>query len=188
MRELTVRLRFTSPCLGNCKERDGSGRFVFLRSPSGHVTFLAPWHHANMRLAAQLLGKHQDEVGKIFWDINIDARVRHDRWYKLYYQSKEGNRQRFSQHEAFFPGQIISINCVVPTPINDEDFWRLMSKAGQYKGLSPWKPGEYGFFEVVSIRPRRAPQAEEETIRELLAEPTQSHEEIKMAQDLKQPT
>lgn len=170
MRELTVRIKFTSPCLGNVKLRDGSGRFIFSRSPGGHVIFLACWHHANMRLAAQLLGRHQDEVGKIHWDINVDGKLYTERWHRLYYQASPGSRQRYSLHEAFFPGQIVGINCVVPSAISEDDFWRLMQKAGQYKGLSPWKPGEYGFYEVVSVRPRMAPQAEEETMRELLAE------------------
>jgi hypothetical protein len=31
----------------------------------------------------------------------------------------------------------------------------LMQIAGKYKGLSPWQPGKYGHYEIVSIRPRR---------------------------------
>ena len=172
MRELTVRIKFTSPSLGNEKMRDGSGRFVFSRSPTGHVIFLASWHNANMRLAAQLLGRHQDEVSKIFWDINVDGRLRRDRWHRVYYLGVNSGRQRYSLHEAFFPGQIVSINCVVPHTIGNDDFWRLVQKAGQYKGISPWKPGEFGFYEVVSIRPRRAPQEEPET-RKMRAQKTE---------------
>ena len=161
MRELTVRVRFVSPALGNQKLRDGSGRFVFSRSPSGHVVFPASWHHANMRLAAELLGRYQDDVSKIFWDINVDAKLRAGKWHKVYYQTREHGRMRYTQHEAFFPGQVVGINCVVPNTIDEDGFWRLLSKAGQYKGISPWHPGEYGFYEVVSIRPRRAAGIEE---------------------------
>ncbi len=161
MRELTVRIRFTAHALGNQKLRDGTGRFVFQRSPTGHILFLSTWHLANMRLAAQLLGRHQDEVQGIFWDIKVDGRLHDDPWHRIYYRSSPGGRQRYSQHEALFPGQIVGINCIVPSSIDDDDFWRLMSKAGQYKGLSPWKPGEYGFYVVESIRPRRAPTEEE---------------------------
>ena len=157
MRELTVRIRFTKHCLGNVKAKDGSGRFLFPKNPRGFVTFLAGWHHANMRFAAQILGRHQDEVGKILWDINVDGRIKKDCWHRRYYSVGQG-RQRFCVHEAFMPGQVVGINCVVPASISDEDFWRLMQLAGQYRGISPWKPGEYGFFEVESIRPRRAVQ------------------------------
>ena len=162
MRELTATLRFVEPCLGNQKLNDGTGRFVFSRSPSNQIIFLATWHQANMRLAAQLLGRHQEEVKKIFWDIHIEGRLYKDRWHRVYYRSANSNRRRYSLHEAFFPGQTVSVNCIVPVKISDEDFWRLMQKAGQYKGLSPWKPGEFGKFEVVSIRPRQLPRDTEE--------------------------
>jgi len=152
MRELTVRICFTEHSLGSQK-LEGSGRFVFSRSPNGSIIFLASWHYSNMRLAAQLLGRHQDEVGKIHWDINIEGKLRRKRWHRVYYRGR-GGREKFSQHEAFFPGQEIAVNCIVPERINDDDLRRLMSKAGQYRGLSPYKPGEYGFFDVVSIYPR----------------------------------
>lgn len=155
MRELTVRIIFTKHSLGNAKAKDGSGTFYFPRNPRGFVTFLASWHKANMHFAAQVLGKHQDEANKILWDIQVDGTVRQNGFFRRYYGATSNGKQKFCIHEAFMPGQIIGINCVVPASILDEDFWRLMQLAGQYKGLSPWKPGEYGFFEVESIRPRR---------------------------------
>jgi hypothetical protein len=30
-----------------------------------------------------------------------------------------------------------------------------MTIAGKYKGLSPWKPGEYGHYEVVDVFERQ---------------------------------
>ena len=139
MRELTVRIRFLTPCLGNQKLSDGSGRFIFQKSPEGNVIFLASWHHANMRLAAQLLNRFQEDVSKIHWDINVDAKLKKDKWYKNYYRSPKS---------------------IVPSSISNDDFWRLMNKAGQYKGISPWKPGEFGCFDVVSIHPRRTNKPE----------------------------
>lgn len=158
MRELTVRLRFTKHSLANKKLRDGSGKFVFARSPSGHVIFLTSWHRANMRLAATLLGCHQQDVDKILWDINVEGNLRPQCLYRAYYRGdKPGGRLRYSLHEAFFPGDIIAINCAVPSTISQDDFWRLMSTAGKYMGLSPWKPSQYGLYEVVSVVPRRVP-------------------------------
>lgn len=162
MRELTVRLRFLSPSLGNQKTRDGSGRFVFQRNPSGGIIFMPSWHNANMRMAAQLLNRHQKDVQNIHWDINVDGTLREDPWFKNYYRSTKSDKLRYSLHEAFLEGQIIGLNCIVPVGIPEENFWRLMGKAGQYKGLSPWKPGEFGFFEVVSIRPRRSNRSTDE--------------------------
>jgi len=162
MRELTVRIRFLTPSLGNQKVNDGSGKFVFQRSPDNNIIFLASWHHSNMRMAAQLLNRFQSDVVSIHWDIHIDGKLKNNKWHKNYYRAAKNNRLRYSLHESFFENQIIGINCLVPNAISDEDFWRLMSKAGQYKGLSPWKPGEFGFYDVVSIRPRRVYRGSEE--------------------------
>lgn len=156
MRELTVRIRFTAPCLGNVKSKGRDGKYFLPKNPAKQVTFMGTWHEANLKFAVQLLGRHQDEVGKILWDIVVDGRVpagsagRHRR----YYTGGNGKR-RFCQHECFPQGHVVGINCVVPTTITDDDMIALMNLAGKYKGLSPWKPGEFGHFEVESIHPRR---------------------------------
>lgn len=155
MRELTVRLRFIKPCLGAGKDVK-TGHFKFSRNPvTGAVTFMATWHQANVRFAAQLLGRHQDEVKKILWDVNVDGVVRDDGWFRRPVPGR-GGRTRVALHESFRVGQTVSINCAVPPAVTDDDLWELMRIAGQYRGLSPWRPGEYGQFEVIGIRPRRA--------------------------------
>jgi hypothetical protein len=159
MRELTVRIRFTSHSLGNVKSRERDG-YVMPRTPEGLVTFMPTWHTANMRMAAQLLGRHGTEVGKIFWDVTVDATLVLDRWYRRYYFNSTGKR-RYVQHESFVPGQIVGLNCIVPAAIDDGDFIQLMNLAGKYKGLSPWDPGKFGHFAVESIRPRRGHEPEE---------------------------
>ena len=174
MRELTVRIRFLTPCLGNQKIKDGSGKFVFQRSPDNNIIFLASWHHSNMRMAAQLLNRFQSAVLDVHWDIHVDGKLKENKWHKNYYRATKSSKLRYSLHEAFHQNQIIGINCLVPNEIADEDFWRLMSKAGQYKGLSPWKPGEFGFYDVVSIRPRRVPRNSDEHPSELEEYPPHS--------------
>lgn len=154
MRELTVRIRFTRPSLGNVKEQGGKGRFMLPRDVGGRVTFLSTWHAANLRFAAKVLGRHQDAVGEADWDIVVDGRVRRDGFFNRFLPSR-GKRERFVIHEAFMPGQIVGINCVVPATIGDDDFWELLRLAGRYKGLSPFQEKGYGLFEVESIRPRR---------------------------------
>lgn len=152
MRELTVRIRFSCPCLGNVKARTQSGRFLFLRSPGGSVMFLPTWHRANLAFAARTVGRHQDEVGRLLWDPEVDGVVRsgHDGWYRRYCTPA-----RYVLHEAFLPGQVVGVNCAVPPTITDDDLARLMQVAGQYRGLSPWKPRQFGLFTVDSVRPRR---------------------------------
>lgn len=157
MRELTVRIRFTRHSLGNVKSAN-EGRFLFTRSREGFVLFMPTWHQANLRLAAQVLGRHQDEVEKICWDVRVDGVVHRDSWYKRFFKTGSG-KSRYALHEAFWPGQVVGLHCVVPAPIGDDDLRRLMQLAGQYRGLSPWKPGEFGLFEVDQILPRRVPPA-----------------------------
>jgi hypothetical protein len=157
MRELTVRVRFTGPSLGNVKSRDGAvSSFVFHRNDDGRIVFLASWHRANMRFAAQLLGKHYDHVQHILWDVVVDGGLRkgREKWFSRYFSTQNG-RRRYVKHEAFQVGQTVGINCAVPQGITDDELLQLMNLAGRYKGLSPWKPGEYGHFEVESIQPRR---------------------------------
>lgn len=155
MRELTVRIRFTKPCLGNVK-RHGSNLYL-PRSPSGAVTMMGTWHRNNMHFAAQLMGKHEGLTNRIFWDINIDGLPRQgeDRWFRRYYTVANGTKSRYSLHEAFQSGHVIGINCAVPGSISDDDFWQLMTTAGRFRGLSPFLPMEYGLYEVVSLRRRR---------------------------------
>lgn len=123
---------------------------------SQKVIFLSTWHLANMRFAAQLQNKHHSIVQNILWDTLVDGQTLANPWYRRHYRQAVHNqtRDRFVIHEAFFPDQVIGLNCVVPSEIPEEDLWELMRISGQYRGLSPAKPVEYGRFEVVTIRPR----------------------------------
>ena len=107
---------------------------------------------------SQMMGKHHNAVKKIFWDIEIDGELVDKCFTRCYYKKTPKGRERWSTHESLIRGQSIGINCVVPYEIDDEDFWTLLQIAGKYKGLSPWQPGTYGHYEVVSIRPRRVIQ------------------------------
>jgi hypothetical protein len=146
MREMCVRIRFTGPSLGNVKAQDG--RFLMPRGPDGSVTFLSTWHHSNLRFASRLLGRHRGLVGKTSWSVAV-AGVPGD-WYRRYYN--QDGRRRYCLHEAFLAGQEVEMGCVVPSGIPDADFEALLALAGRYRGLSPWRPGEFGFFEVAGLR------------------------------------
>lgn len=172
MREVTVRIRFQRPCLGADKRHHRVGgklrsHFLHLRDPDGDVIFLPSWWRAILRQAAKLLCRHHGEVEKIRFALKVDGRPRPlqettaadpqgvlRRRVRGYYLRRYAPK-RFAQHEAFFPGDVIGVTCTVPDSISDEDFHELMSYAGKYCGISPARPGEFGFFSVESIRPRR---------------------------------
>lgn len=152
MREFTIRIRFKTPCLGHVRSKDPRGRILLPKDRDGRVMFLATWHQANMKLAAKLLGRLQDEVTKILWDVTVEAPSNLE-FHRRFYTA--GTKQRYVWHEAIKAGQIVSINCAVPPAIGESDLWSLMDLAGRYKGISPYKPGEFGLYEVESVRQRR---------------------------------
>lgn len=163
MRELTVRIKFTSPCLGNVKsfrtfKSKGKRRkrtlFLMPRSPSGKVTFLPTWWQANMKKAAEVLCRYQKDVSEIRFSPEVDGQPRQlpDGAYRRYHES-----DRYSPHEAFLADDVVGVSCLVPSSIDDESMWRLMELAGKYYGISPYRPGDYGFFTVESIKQRGGP-------------------------------
>jgi hypothetical protein len=154
MREVTVRLRFTKDCLGNVKRyvidpRTGSKWPVFFlpRMPDGRVRFEANWWKSGIRFAAEVLCRHYKAVEKIHFDIAVEGTPHPvNGFYKRYFDAR-----RYVKHEAFIDGDVISINCIVPSEISDDDFKSLMDLVGRFKGISPFGPREYGFFTVESV-------------------------------------
>lgn len=153
MRELSVRIKFTTHCLGKEKKhyRDPSSnkvryKFVFNRSGSGRVIFLPTWWRAIVLKASELLSRHQDAVKNIRFGCEIDGQP-DKKLYSRYYESNQ-----FANHEVFLPGSVIGFTCAVPDGISDEDLERLLNLAGRYFGISPARPNEFGFFEVASVQ------------------------------------
>lgn len=115
------------------------------------MIFMPTWHQGNIALASRVLGRLQDQVPHIQWDLAVDGTPGgiYKRWWK------DGTKDRYAPHEAFLAGQVVGINCLVPTTITDDDLWVLMDLAGRYKGISPYQPGKWGRFMVESVRLRR---------------------------------
>jgi len=153
-RERTVVICFRSPSLGNQKLEDGSGRFVFQRSPEGHILFLPSWHQANLAWASRAVGQYQQDALRVWWEPQIEGTLRENCWVRHYYKKRSG-KTCWSVHQAFAPGQIVRAHCAVPERLPDGDLQRLLQKAGEVRGLSPWRPGQYGFFDVLEITRRR---------------------------------
>lgn len=165
MREITVKIKFTKACLGNVKRyiTQGSKKwpcFYMPRTPDGSVRFEANWWKHSIRFAAEVLCRHQRSVSKIHFDVAITGQPEADTdmFYKRYFAAK-----KFVKHEAFREGEVVGVNCLVPSDISDDDFQQLMDLVGRYKGISPYGPREYGFFVVESLVTRHQPAPKKET-------------------------
>jgi len=157
MRELTVRIKFTKACLGNVKRHLQKDEktwpcYYLPRNPDGEIRFEATWWKSSLRFASEILGRHHKTVNKIQFDVIVDGRP--DTNSANFYRRYMDNR-RYVKHEAFKEGDLIGVNCVVPSNISDDDFWKLMTYVGQYRGISPFGHKEYGQFVVESITPTR---------------------------------
>jgi hypothetical protein len=145
MQEVQARLKFNNYCLGNRRDQRISR---MLRDPSNKVMFLASWWKSIMVYSAKVLNRYHELAKKIDWDPVVEGR---SKLYKRYYKPRT-----YTVHEAFFPGDVIAVNAVLPPGLTLEDFQRLLTVAGTYRGISPYGHDErYGTFEVISVNPRR---------------------------------
>jgi hypothetical protein len=164
VQEVKVLLRFTVPCLGANKqptERMGVV-FCFSRTPDGQVMFPQTWWRAIVTHAARIKNIPTNIVNKIEWSPAVDGSPRLWQRYIQDPNRLENARPRYAQHEAFLPGRVIGVECVLPVDLAVDTFASLMGVAGKFRGISPYKPGEYGRFTVVSVHPagRAVPESD----------------------------
>jgi hypothetical protein len=139
MRELAVRLEFVTHSLGNDKKHrtvfndEGKKKkhtyFVFSRTGDGRVMLMPQWWTSILRETAQVVGRHNRHVGDIRFSLEVDGQPRPipKQLYKRYYAE-----DKFSCHEAFYPGDVIGVTCLVPDTISQDDLWELLETAGKY--------------------------------------------------------
>ena len=157
MQEVTIRLRFTNPCLGFApRQLENGRRDVIYRMPrdgQGRVIFLTSWWHSRMLYAAKVTGVCYNKANRIDWSQPVDGSV--TQWRRTVATAKEGRRQRYALHESFRPGAEIGINAVLPDSITIDEFTTLLTVIGTYKGISPFQceDATYGTFEVLSVMP-----------------------------------
>jgi len=145
VQEVQARLKFNNHCLGNRRDKRVS---KMLRDPSGKAMFLATWWKSIMVYSAKVLNRYHELAKKIDWDPVVEGRTGE---YKRFYK-----RSSYTVHEAFFPGDVIAVNAVLPPGLSIDDFHRLLSVAGTYRGISPYGHDErYGTFEVISVNTRK---------------------------------
>ena len=147
---MKARIRFTTACLGSVKT-DTAGKwpiFMLPRGADGSVRFEQLWWRAGLRFAAQLMSRHQDVVNKVL----ADAKVHSDRNVESYYRRKL-SEDRYIKHECFPAGMTVEIRFAVPSEIPNEEFKQLLNKMGQFRGITPFGPKEYGHFVVEELGP-----------------------------------
>lgn len=155
MIEYAAKLEFTSPCLGNTKKEwiAGSGAkrtyFAMPRTSQGRINFQPNWWRSNLRKAAGVLAKAVPSLESVHVDpmiLGTPKETQPARFFRRYYS---GNI--YALHEAFMPGESIGLRIVVPPEIDRDMLWQLFDTSGRFYGISPARPGEFGFFFVTDL-------------------------------------
>lgn len=165
MQEVSITLRFNRVCLGASKRKKRAGTvFCFDRDPSGRVMFMPSAWISCMRYAAKLANKHFSAVKKIDWCPVILGTPRTDWRRGILTSHKPGSavKTHYAIHEAFRPGDTITLSAVLPDDISVADFEALLIIVGKYRGFSPFNNTQekYGTFEVMEVKPVSVPEFE----------------------------
>lgn len=113
--------------------------------------FLPTWWNSIVRDAAVQLNKPVRLVRQIRWAAAIDGVP--VRWPRYLPDTERRKHRPFAMHEAFLPGTEIVVGATLPDGLSIADLTGLLELAGALYGISPYKPRQYGQFEVVSIKP-----------------------------------
>jgi hypothetical protein len=164
MQEVAITLRFNRVCLGAARRRrNGQTIFCFDRDPDGRVMFMPAAWLSCMRYAAKLYNRFHTDVKNIDWCPLVMGTPKPD-WRRTIISNanKEDTRAHFAVHEAFKPGDKITLSAVLPQEIGVEDFTYMLTIVGKYRGFSPFNNNQekYGTFEVISVDPIAGPGSE----------------------------
>jgi len=143
VKEITVDIRFISPCLGATRDPDDEGPVRFDKV-GGDVMFPPSAWRKVLEKAAAGIGMPTAFVA----DIRIDPRVyRKPGTYRRYYTQDE-----YTIHEAYLPGECISLCVLLPDNVSEDLLLRLLDNVGRFWGMSPygWKRHGFGRFEILS--------------------------------------
>jgi hypothetical protein len=156
VQEVTVALRFVSPCLGTVRRLSVNQQVVFgfNRDSEDRIIFLSGHWRSLLSYAARVANTGQALVNRITWDLVVEGEIRRDwRRFVVRRPSDPKGRDRYALHEAFPPGSRLTLNAVLPDGLSIKTFSRLLTIVGKYKGLSPFRDDRavYGRFEVLSV-------------------------------------
>jgi hypothetical protein len=154
MTEVTLRIRFTQPCLGAKPLKRAQDNVTVLRMPrglSGQVMFPPAWWRAIVTHGARVKGGSAALARQISWSLDIDGVTQ--KWTR-YTPKTADNKAGHVHHEAFLTGAVVSVDCVLPEGLALDIFAAWMEAGGKYLGISPYRHGDWGRFEVVAVEPR----------------------------------
>ena len=138
--EVSVIIRFTTPCLGNVRGSVGE----MLRDAQGRVIFLQSWWRAGLGFAAQALCRYQKEVAEVQTDPVVEGTLSN---YERYYAPDKSQT-----HEAFDAGTTLRVRFLLPRKMDAKGFRELLKLSGKYVGISPYGyRQDFGRFTVESV-------------------------------------
>lgn len=142
--ELTVRIRFTTPCIGNVRRNDYDR---MQRDTDGNVIFMPTWWRSAFLQAAQSLNKYHDKIKQIRASLRVYGTL--SRIKRRY----GGAAHAYKIHEGYDVGAELEVNFLLPVGMTMEEFGELLEVTGEYVGVSPygWADG-YGHFDVLEVR------------------------------------
>lgn len=140
MQEVTLKLKFVTPCLGNVRREHGPD--LMERDGTGQVVFLESWWREILIWGARALSRHENRVRDVRMHPHVEGQVN---IYRRYY-----GLAKYTDHEAFLVGDEITVRAMLPDGMTEADFREILRLAGGYKGISPyrWQDG-FGRFTVV---------------------------------------
>jgi hypothetical protein len=142
--ELVVRLKFTTPCLGNVRRSDYDR---MTRDDEGRVIFMPTWWRSAFVQAARAISRYYDYVNKILPALPIDGEL--TRITRRYGRGLDD----IKVHEGYDVGAIITVKFAIPGKMHIRQFVELLESVGMYVGISPYRGGKnYGFFKVLEVR------------------------------------
>ena len=136
-----VKLRFITPSLGNVRERECDR---MIKDKEGNVIYMQSWWHGTLRYGAKALNRFYSEVEQVQVSPIVTGTLS---LFKRFYAP-----DRFTYHEAFAAGDVISVSFSLPDRIDAAAFKELLEVGGKYVGISPYGyRDDYGRFAVVSV-------------------------------------
>ncbi len=154
MREVEIRIRMLEPCLAG-RKGDNPGNepdFVFDRDASGEKALImqTEWKRV-LRFACKALSVNSRLADSVWFDPVVTGTIGiYDRQYKDKTAPPPGNR--FKKHEAFLSGTVLTIRAVLRDNLWLKTFRRILEAGGRYAGLTTACFGDYGRFEVLSVK------------------------------------
>lgn len=143
--EVVVRLKFTTPCLGNVRRSDYDR---MTRDDEGRVIFMPTWWRSAFGQAARAISRYYNYVNQILPALPVEGDL-----------SRIGRRygrgpDDIKVHEGFDVGTTVKVRFAIPGKMHIRQFVELLEAVGEYIGVSPygWKRGSYGHFKVLEVK------------------------------------